>query len=158
MCLTTLSDVHLKFCCQTWGILLWPVVAQVLPRWVVYHELVLTTKEYMRQVCTKSTNPEVVKCLILTSYILVAMNMTDVGAHFCCSSFLSEQALTHTTHLVDKNHNLYEVCFLHHTCLWCMSLNYLCCFLLYNAGDWDKAGLVSWDCTSLLQAEGCWRR
>ncbi|XP_020225786.1 pre-mRNA-splicing factor ATP-dependent RNA helicase DEAH1 [Cajanus cajan] len=23
---------------------------QVLPRWVVYHELVLTTKEYMRQV------------------------------------------------------------------------------------------------------------
>ncbi|CAI0422635.1 unnamed protein product [Linum tenue] len=25
-------------------------VIQVLPRWVVYHELVLTTKEYMRQV------------------------------------------------------------------------------------------------------------
>ncbi|XP_044476321.1 pre-mRNA-splicing factor ATP-dependent RNA helicase DEAH1-like [Mangifera indica] len=25
-------------------------LAQVLPRWVVYHELVLTTKEYMRQV------------------------------------------------------------------------------------------------------------
>ncbi|RVW83359.1 putative pre-mRNA-splicing factor ATP-dependent RNA helicase DEAH6 [Vitis vinifera] len=23
---------------------------QVLPRWVIYHELVLTTKEYMRQV------------------------------------------------------------------------------------------------------------
>ncbi|KAL8466472.1 hypothetical protein ACS0TY_035525 [Phlomoides rotata] len=25
-------------------------LAQVLPRWVIYHELVLTTKEYMRQV------------------------------------------------------------------------------------------------------------
>lgn len=25
-------------------------LSQVLPRWVVYHELVLTTKEYMRQV------------------------------------------------------------------------------------------------------------
>lgn len=25
-------------------------LGQVLPRWVIYHELVLTTKEYMRQV------------------------------------------------------------------------------------------------------------
>ena len=25
-------------------------LAQMLPRWVVYHELVLTTKEYLRQV------------------------------------------------------------------------------------------------------------
>ncbi|KAJ6340696.1 hypothetical protein OIU77_008451 [Salix suchowensis] len=25
-------------------------LSQVLPRWVIYHELVLTTKEYMRQV------------------------------------------------------------------------------------------------------------
>lgn len=25
-------------------------LAEVLPRWVIYHELVLTTKEYMRQV------------------------------------------------------------------------------------------------------------
>ncbi|KAL5122325.1 putative pre-mRNA-splicing factor ATP-dependent RNA helicase DEAH6 [Glycine soja] len=31
-------------------------LAQVLPRWVVYHELVLTTKEYMRQVT--EINPE----------------------------------------------------------------------------------------------------
>lgn len=54
---------------------------QLLPRWVIYHELVLTTKEYMRQVCKcLSWFKEVLKELILVtdSEMLRMMQVTEL--------------------------------------------------------------------------------
>nr|KYP55754.1 Putative pre-mRNA-splicing factor ATP-dependent RNA helicase DHX16 [Cajanus cajan] len=49
-------------------------LVEVLPRWVVYHELVLTTKEYMRQVI--ELKPECFRRLLLLFLLMMGLMVT----------------------------------------------------------------------------------